>query len=88
MVFRLVRDGTRRIAGATGRKTALYAFGSFPRSLGIMYRSVRLAPMHPEQARCVWLCHASVARGNEMYSDDVFSDVRPGSLASGKANRY
>ncbi len=72
-LFRLVRDGSalRRPFGARHRakQTALYAFGSLSRCFGVLCadRSVCVAPMHLEQACCVWRCHASETK-DETYS--------------------
>ncbi len=65
-LFRLVRDGLvlrgavgawhRGAAGATGKQTALYGFGSLSRCFSVLCadRSVCVAPMHLEQAR-IWV---------------------------------
>ncbi len=76
-LFRLVRDGSalrrpavhRGAAGATGKQTALYAFGSRSRYFGVLCadRSVCVVPMHLEQACCVWRGHASEKK-DETYS--------------------
>ncbi len=66
-LFRLVRNGSalrgpfgarhRGAAGATGKLTALYAFGSLSRCFNVLCadRSICLrGAMHLEQACCVW----------------------------------
>ncbi len=73
-LFRLVRDGSalrgpfgarhRGAVGATGKLTALYAFGSLSRCcVPIDLRGA----MHLEQVCCVWRCRASETK-HETYS--------------------
>ncbi len=56
-------------AGATGKQTALYAYGSLTRC--VVYRSIDrsvcMAPMHLEQVCCVWRGRVSETK-HETYS--------------------
>ncbi len=80
-LFRLVRDGSalRGPVGAwhqgaeeaTGKQTALYAFGSLLRCFSVLCadRSVCVAPMHLEQVCCVWRCRGRASEAKpESYS--------------------
>ncbi len=77
-LFRLVRDGSalrgpfgarlRGAAGATGKLTALYAFGSLSRGALVCCVPIDLrGAMHLEQVCCVWRCRASETK-HETYS--------------------
>ncbi len=68
-LFRLVRDGSvlrgpfgarlRGAAGATGKLTALYAFGSLSRCFGVLLcRSICVARCTSNKSVC-WRCRAS-----------------------------
>ncbi len=80
-LFTLVRDGStlrgpvgarhRGAAGATGKQTALYAFGSLSRCFGVLCadRSICVALMHLEQVCYVWRCHGHASETkHETYS--------------------
>ncbi len=76
-LFRLVRDGSALrgpfgarhwgAAGATGKLTALYAFGSLSRCFSVCVPINLRGAMHLEQVCCVWRCHASETE-HETYS--------------------
>ncbi len=76
-LFRLVRDGSalrgpfgarhRGAVGATGKLTALYAFGSLSRALVCCVPIGLRGAMHLEQVCCVWHSRASETK-HETYS--------------------
>ncbi len=76
-LFRLAQDGSalrgpfgarhRGAAGATGKLTALYAFGSLSRCFSVLCADRSSGAMHLEQVCCVWRCRASETK-HETYS--------------------